>query len=69
MVPPNYVKIFVSQIFTGFKKKLEPQLKLFKNLIFGGPFRGFRNEVVPTNYVKYLSLKYLLISKKTSTLT
>ena len=40
VVPPNYVKIFVSQISTDIKKNWHPRLSPFKNLIFWGPILG-----------------------------
>ena len=40
VVPPNYVKIFVSQISTDIKKNWHPSLSRSKNWFFGAPFWG-----------------------------
>ena len=64
VVPPNYVKIFVSQISTDIKKNWHPSLSRSKIWFFGGSPGGW----YPQTMSKYFSLKYLLISKKTGTL-
>ena len=51
-----------------YQSKLAPKLESFKKLIFGGPFGGVPGEWHPQTMSKYLSVKYLLISKTTSTL-
>ena len=40
VVPPNYVKIFVSQISTDIQKNWHPSLSRSKNWFFGAPFWG-----------------------------
>ena len=65
VVPPNSVKIFVSQISTDNKKNWHPRLSRSKICFFGGfPGGGW----YPQTMSKYFSLKYLLISKKNGTL-
>ena len=70
VVPPNYVKIFVSQISTDIKKNWHPSLSCSKNWFFGAPFWGGPRGGgwYPQTMSKYFSLKYLLISKKNGTL-
>ena len=67
VVPPNYVKIFVSKISTAdIKKHWHRKLSRSKTWFFVGPLWSLR-EVVPQTTSKYFSHKYLLISKNTGT--
>ena len=70
MAPPNYVKIFVCKIFADIKTNWHPSMSRSKIWFLWGPFEGVPDGVAPPNYStsKYLSVKYLLISKKSSTL-
>ena len=48
VVPPNYVKIFVSQISTDIQKNWHASLSRSKILFFGAPFWGdFRGGGTP----------------------
>ena len=68
VVPPNYVKVFVSLLSPDIKK-VAPKLKPSKKLIYFGVHLGFLKGFLPPNYVKiFLCFKFLLIAKKTSAL-
>ena len=63
MVPPNYVKIFVSEISADIKTNWHPKSSLSK-IDFWGSIWGIPKGVAPPTMSKYLLVKYLLISKK-----
>ena len=48
VVPPNYVKIFVSQISTDIQKNWHPSLSRSKNWFFGAPFWGVPGGIFPS---------------------
>ena len=65
---PNYVKIFVCYISADIIKHWHSKLSCSKNWFLGGPFGGSPGGWHPQTMSKYLSVKYLLISKKSRTL-
>ena len=67
-VPPNYAKIFANKYLLKLKKKLAPKLNRSKSS-FLGVHLGVSKEWCPQTMSKYLSVKYLLISKNTGTLS
>ena len=53
VAPPNYVKIFVCQIFADITKYWHSSLGCSK-MILGGPFGGISRGVAPPKYVKII---------------
>ena len=61
---PNYVKISVCYISADIKTRLAPKLSYSKNWFLGVHLGGSPGGWHPQTMSKYLSVKYLLISKK-----
>ena len=64
VVTPNYVKLVVSLNIRWYQKTMPPEVKPFKELIFGGVHMRVPGGWHPQTMLTYLSVKYLLISKK-----
>ena len=64
MVPPNSVKMFAYEICNDMKNTGIVNLVVQKFDFWGSTMKGFRGEVAPSNMLKYLCVKYLLISQK-----
>ena len=62
MAPPNYVKVFVCSTSADIKTDLHP--KLIEKKIFGVSIWESPGGWHPQTVSRYLSVKYLLVSKK-----
>ena len=59
VVPPNYVKIFVSQISSDIQKNWHPSLSRSKNCFLGPHFGGVPGGVAPKKFQKTQLRMYL----------